>query len=67
MGMSIAACKHQQLFYDNIQCGCRFVECEPEVCQLRLTDQDSFVVLASDGLWDVISDQEAVDCVQVRP
>ena len=44
---------------------CRFVECEPEVRQVRLTDQDSFLVLASDGLWDVMTDAEAVQSVQV--
>lgn len=48
-------------------CSCRFVECEPDVRQVCLTDQDSFVVLASDGLWDVMTDQEATDSVQVRP
>lgn len=43
----------------------RFVECEPDVTRLRTTHEDSFVVMASDGLWDVISDQEAVTIVQV--
>ncbi len=38
----------------------RFIECEPDVTRLRATSEDSFVVMASDGLWDVISDQEAV-------
>ena len=41
------------------------MDCEPDVRQVRLTDQDSFVVLASDGLWDVMTDEEAVQSVQV--
>lgn len=40
----------------------RFVECEPDVRRLVPVPGDNFVVLASDGLWDVLSDQEAVDC-----
>ena len=44
---------------------CRLVECEPDVNQWRLQEGDSFAVLASDGLWDVMSDQEAVNSVQV--
>lgn len=43
----------------------RFIECEPDVTRLRAMAEDSFVVMASDGLWDVISDQEAVVIVQV--
>lgn len=41
------------------------MECEPDVKQWRLQEGDSFAVLASDGLWDVMSDQKAVDAVQV--
>ncbi|KAL3144636.1 hypothetical protein ABBQ38_001995 [Trebouxia sp. C0009 RCD-2024] len=43
---------------------CRLVECEPDVNHWQLQEADSFAVLASDGLWDVMSDQEAVHTVQ---
>ncbi|KAJ6737671.1 CATALYTIC/PROTEIN PHOSPHATASE TYPE 2C [Salix viminalis] len=35
----------------------------PEVTQMRITSKDQFVVLATDGVWDVISNQEAVQIV----
>lgn len=39
----------------------RFVECEPDVTRLALQPhKDSFVILGSDGLWDVLSDTDAV-------
>ena len=49
---------------------CRFVECEPDV--LRIPPQrlqpsgagDAFVLLGSDGLWDVLSDEDAVHCAK---
>ena len=37
----------------------RLVECEPDVRRVRLQPSDEFVVMASDGLWDVMGDQEA--------
>ena len=40
----------------------RFVESEPEVHRLVLGPGDSYVVLASDGLWDVMSDEDAIEC-----
>ena len=44
---------------------CRLVESEPDVNQWQLQEADTFALLASDGLWDVMSDQEAVNTVQV--
>jgi hypothetical protein len=39
----------------------RFVESEPDVTRLALqAHKDTFVILGSDGLWDVLSDTDAV-------
>lgn len=47
------------------------VMAEPEVEQLCLTAQDTFLILASDGLWDHVRPSEAVglvhDTVKVPP
>ncbi len=41
-----------------------FVSCEPHVTSAPLSHtQDDFLVLACDGLWDVLSYQDAVDLV----
>ncbi|KAK6119059.1 hypothetical protein DH2020_047196 [Rehmannia glutinosa] len=39
----------------------------PEVTHRHITSQDQFVVLATDGVWDVISNQEAVRIVSSTP
>lgn len=39
----------------------------PEVSYYRLTDKDEFVVLATDGVWDVLSNKEVVDIVASAP
>ncbi|KAK3137950.1 hypothetical protein QOZ80_5AG0362490 [Eleusine coracana subsp. coracana] len=36
-----------------------FVSAEPEVTVMERTDQDEFLILASDGLWDVVSNEVA--------
>eukprot|EP00898_Chlorokybus_atmophyticus_P003259 jgi/Chlat1/3934/Chrsp26S04194 len=40
------------------------VTAEPEVTTHKLTPQDEFLILASDGLWDVVSNEEAVNYVK---
>merc|ERR1719482_134964 len=35
----------------------------PDITSTDLTAQDSFVIVACDGLWDVINDQQAVELV----
>lgn len=37
---------------------------EPEICRVELTPDDEFIVLACDGLWDVLSNDEVVDLVE---
>ncbi|XXG39460.1 hypothetical protein AAC387_Pa01g0414 [Persea americana] len=36
---------------------------EPETNKLRLTPDCEFLIIASDGLWDMVTNQEAVDVV----
>ena len=40
-----------------------WVTCEPEVSRRRLTPDCQFLVVASDGLWNKVSCQEAVSAV----
>ncbi|CAN6447538.1 unnamed protein product [Victoria cruziana] len=39
----------------------------PEVFYRRLTERDEFVVLATDGIWDVLSNKEVVEIVASSP
>ncbi|KAL0077652.1 phosphatase 2C-like domain-containing protein [Phycomyces blakesleeanus] len=41
-----------------------FVVGNPYTTETELTDKDSFLILACDGLWDVCEDQDAVDLVK---
>lgn len=41
-----------------------YVICDPEIRIEELTPKDEFIILASDGLWDVFTDQRAVDLVR---
>jgi serine/threonine protein phosphatase PrpC len=40
-----------------------FVTHLPQIYRYRLSSSDKFVILACDGLWDVISNQDAVDFI----
>lgn len=44
----------------------RYIECEPDVTRVRALPEDRFIVMASDGLWDVMEDRESVAIVQVK-
>ncbi|EOA30931.1 hypothetical protein CARUB_v10014078mg [Capsella rubella] len=37
---------------------------EPEVTYRKITDKDQFLILATDGMWDVMTNDEAVEIVR---
>lgn len=39
---------------------------DPEVTEFTLTPSDEYVVMACDGLWDVIDAHETVAMIKVR-
>jgi len=41
-----------------------YVIADPELNEIILVPDDQFIIVASDGLWDVITNQEAVDTVR---
>lgn len=44
----------------------QIVSAEPEVKTVQLSDDDEFIVLACDGIWDCMSSQEVVDFVHEK-
>jgi len=50
--------KNQETF------GEKFVSAEPEVRVFKITDQTSFFILACDGLWDTVTNEQAVEFVK---
>lgn len=40
---------------------------EPSICTRVLSLQDQFVIFASDGLWEHLTNQQAVDIVYKNP
>ena len=44
----------------------QMVVATPDITDFELQDGDEFLILACDGIWDVLSNQEAVDFVRKR-
>lgn len=42
------------------------ITCTPETRTEKIHDDDEFLILACDGIWDVMTDQEAVDFVRPK-
>lgn len=44
----------------------KYVVCTPEIYTKKITDNYNFMIMGCDGLWDVMSNQDAVDFVVER-
>lgn len=41
-----------------------YVTCEPELISHKLADEDEYLVLATDGVWDVLSNEQVARLVR---
>ena len=44
----------------------RFVVADPDILEAELGAEDRVLILATDGLWDVITNEEAIALIRVR-
>lgn len=44
----------------------QIITCVPDVAETQLTEDDEFIVLACDGIWDCMSNQQVVNFVRRR-
>ncbi|KAI9005506.1 phosphatase 2C-like domain-containing protein [Phycomyces nitens] len=42
------------------------VTCNPDIIEHKITDEDEFFVLACDGIWDCMSNQQVVDFIRTK-
>ncbi|KAI9498096.1 phosphatase 2C-like domain-containing protein [Zychaea mexicana] len=42
----------------------QIVTCDPDIIEHEMTDDDEFFILACDGIWDCMTNQQAVDFVR---
>ena len=56
---------YQNLFHLIFQ-GQQIVSAEPEVEEVVITDEWDFLLLACDGIWDVLSNQQAAFRIYVK-
>ncbi|EPQ54511.1 PP2C-domain-containing protein [Gloeophyllum trabeum ATCC 11539] len=44
----------------------QIITSDPEIIEHQITEEDEFIVLACDGIWDCLSSQDVVDIVRLK-
>jgi len=55
--------KKKEFSYEPYRSYVPYITCEPEIIVKELSPNDKFMVMASDGLWEVLSNEEVVGIV----
>mmetsp|Transcript_83104 Transcript_83104/g.130724 ORF Transcript_83104/g.130724 Transcript_83104/m.130724 type:complete len:390 (+) Transcript_83104:102-1271(+) len=64
LSRSIGDLQYKQNF--NLPAEEQMIVCTPEVRRFKRNDADEFMVICCDGVWDVLSSQEAIDFIRER-
>ncbi|KAH9922773.1 PP2C-domain-containing protein [Epithele typhae] len=43
----------------------QIITCDPEIIEHQVTEEDEFLIIACDGIWDCLSSQQAVNVVRL--
>ncbi|KZT73787.1 PP2C-domain-containing protein [Daedalea quercina L-15889] len=43
----------------------QIITCDPEIVEHEMTDEDEFLIIACDGIWDCLTSQQCVDVIRL--
>jgi len=43
----------------------QIITANPEITEHQITEEDEFIILACDGIWDCLTSQQVIDCVRL--
>ncbi|SOV11299.1 protein phosphatase PPM1, putative [Plasmodium sp. gorilla clade G2] len=64
LGGCLGVCRGFGSFHKNTKEKLKGLICEPDLFHIKLTDDDEFLIICCDGIFDVITSQEAVNTVK---
>lgn len=42
----------------------QYISCEPDITELKLTEEDEYLILGSDGFWNEVNEREAIELIR---
>jgi len=64
--LGVARCFGAYRYKDKVTYGERLVTVEPDIKTFNITKETEFLLIATDGIWDKISNEEAVEFIRSR-